>query len=133
MFLYQYIREWCNSSHWSLPLDELDGEFYALDNKSTVNSQMQTGVMQKASIAAAAEDSGVRSITLTYEKNKLGDNHTKEIQKRKRKVVKCNNTECDRETQTEISTLEVNEKVERFISWQLSSVSSKNAKMQERL
>lgn len=140
MFLYQYFREWYNSPHWSfscclallLPLNELHGEIHALDNENTVNSQTQTGVMEKASIAAAAGDSGPRSITLTYEKDKLGDDHTKEIQKRNRKVVKYNNAECDKETQTKASTLAVTDKVDRLIRWQPSSVSSKNTKLQER-
>ena len=116
-----------------LPLNKLRGESYDLDNKNTVNSQMQTGVMEKASIAAAAGDNGPRSVTLNYEKDKLGDDHAKETQKRNRyKVVKCNKTECDKETQTEISTLAVTERVERFMSWHSLSVSSKNVKLQER-
>ena len=90
---------------------------------------MQTEVMEKASIAASAGDSGARDINLAYGKDKLGDDHTTEIRKRNRKVAKPKNAECDKETQTEIFPLAVTDTVERFNGWQPSqiSVSLKNA------
>lgn len=95
---------------------------------------MQTGVMEKASIAVSAGDSGAKMITLTSGEDKLGDDYTTELQKRNYKVVKYNNAECDKETQTETCTLPVTGKVVRVIGWQSPqiSVSSKNANLKER-
>lgn len=132
MFLYQYLREWCKNPHWSfscclalvLPLNEFHGEIHALANKNTLNSQIQTGVMEQASIAASAGDSGARSITLSYGKDKFSDDDMTEIQKQKREVVKCSNAECDKETQTEIFRHAVTDKVERFIGWKSSQIVS---------
>lgn len=142
MFLYQYFKEWCKSPHWSfscclallLPLNKLHGEIHVLANKNTLNSQMQTGVMEKASIAVSAGDSGAKMITLTSGEDKRGDDHTTELQKRNCKVVKYNNAECDKETQTETFTLPVTGKVVRVIRWQSPQicVSSKNANLKER-
>ena len=96
---------------------------------------METEVMEKNSIAATAGNNRTRSIPLTNKKDKLSlvlIMHTKEIRERNCEVAKYNNAECDKETQSEIYTLMVTDEVERFIRLQSSSVSSNNAKLQER-
>ena len=114
MFLYQYFKEWRKNPYWSfscclallLPLNDLQGDVRSVADTNILKTQLQSGAMEKPSIAVVVKDSGVMSITLTCEEDKHCDDETTEsVQERNCKVVKCSNTKCHQETQTEIFTI----------------------------
>lgn len=122
MFLYQYLKEWRKNPHWSfscclallLPLNDLQGEVRSVADTNILKTQLQSGAMEKPSIAAVAKDSAVMSITLTCEEDKQCDDETTEsVQERNCKVVKYSDTICHQGTQTEIFTIPKTARVER--------------------
>ena len=88
-----------------LPLNDLQGEIRGLTNKNIFKSQLQTGAMEKHSIAVSVKESGATSITLTSGKDKVGDDEAMVLQECNCKFIKCSNQRCQQGTQTEAFTL----------------------------
>lgn len=111
--LYNVFKEWRKNPYCSfsccldflLTLNDLQGEVCGLSGKNILNSQLQTGNMEKPCIAASAKESGVMSITITCGKENLGDDKTTVLQKRNCKGVKYSNRKCHQGTQTDVFTL----------------------------
>lgn len=110
-FLYQYIKEWRQNPQWSftcclallLPLNDLQGEIREMATKNITKTQLQTGAVEKPSIATSAIDSGAIDVTL-----KSGDSDTMpELKKQSSKATMHNKTTCDQGAQTELSSIPV--------------------------
>lgn len=101
MHLYNFFKEWRKNPHWSfsccldflLTLNDLQGEVRGLSGKNILNSQLQTGVMEKPCIATKAKEEN------------LGDDKTTVLQKRNCKGVDYSNRKCHQGTQTDVFTL----------------------------
>ena len=72
MFLYHFIKEWCKNPHWSfscclallVPLNDLQEELGGLEEANVLQSQLQTGQIEKPSILSSVTHSGVIDVTL---------------------------------------------------------------------
>ena len=114
MFLYQYIKEWRQNPQWSftcclallLPLNDLQGEIRDIATKNILKTQLQTGAIEKPSIASSAKDSGAIGVALKSDEGKHSDGDTMpELKKRACKATKHSKTTCDQGAQTELSRL----------------------------
>lgn len=107
--LYQYFNEWRKNPHWSfscclallLPLNDLQGEIRGMVGKNVLKTQLQTGTVDKPSIASSAKDSGAMSITLMPGDGKRSDENTMELHERNWKVDKTVKIKSHQGTQTE--------------------------------
>ena len=86
-----------------LPLNDLQGEIRGLSGKNVFNTQLQTGAVEKPSIAGSAIETGVLSFTL--EEGNIDDDKTTVVTKQNCKSVKCRKPKRHQGTQTEAFTL----------------------------
>lgn len=111
-FLYQYFKEWRKNPEWSfscclallLPLNDLQGEIRGMAGKNILKTQLQTGIIEKPSIAACAKDSGAMSFTPNCEEGGREEENKMELQEQSHKVVKYSKTKCHLGTQTDAIT-----------------------------
>lgn len=86
VFLYRYLKEWRKNPHWSfqcclallLPLGDLHGEISGIAGADALKNQLQTGEIDKPTIATALKNIGAFDVTL--EEGKEGDDNTIETQ-----------------------------------------------------
>ena len=110
MYLYQYFKEWRKNPQWSfscclallLPLNDLQGEIRGMAGTNILKTQLDTGMMEKPSMAACAIDSGALSFSLSQGDGEHNDDNTVESFEGNVVVAKDGNTKCHRGTQTEI-------------------------------
>ena len=92
-----------------LPLNDLQGEIRDIASKNILKTQLQTGAIEKPSIASSAKDSGAISVALKSGEGKHSDGEMPELKKRPCKATKHSKTKCDQGAQTELSRLPVPE------------------------
>ena len=101
MYLYQFFKEWRKTPQWSfscclallLPLNDLQGEIRGMIDTNMLKTQLQTGMIEKPSIAACAKDSGAVSFTLSQGEGECSDDEsTAGPSQQKLKVPKYSNT-----------------------------------------
>ena len=118
MSLYQYIKEWRQNPQWSftcclallLPLNDLQGDVRDIATTNILKTQLETGAVEKPSIASSAKDSGVISVALKSGEGGHSDGDTMpELKKRACRATKHSKTKCDQGAQTELSRLPVSE------------------------
>ena len=111
MYLYRFFKEWHKNPQWSfscclallLPLNDLQGEIIGMTDKNILKTQLETGIIEKPSIAASTKDSGAMSFTLSNEDiernggSKIVENHERNF-----KFAKYSNNNCHRWTQTDV-------------------------------
>ena len=115
MYLYQFFKEWRKNPQWSfscclallLPLNDLQGEISGMLDKNILKTQLQTGMIEKPSIAACAKDSGAVSFTLSQGEGECSDDEsTAKSSQLQLKVPKYSKTHSNmkrnRGTQTEV-------------------------------
>jgi len=73
--------------------------------KNVLKTQLQTGTVDKPSIASSAKESGAMSITLMTGEDKLGDENKMELHTRPWKVNKSVKVKTHEGTQTDIFKL----------------------------
>jgi len=84
--VYNHLKEWRKNPHWSfscclaliLPLVSLPGEISGFGGTNIVNNQLQTGDIERTTIAAALQESG--AIDVTFDEGKGGDGISAEDQ-----------------------------------------------------
>jgi len=84
-----------------LPLNDLQGEIRGMVGKNVLKTQLQTGTVDKPSIASSAKDSGAMSITLMPGEGKHRDGNTMELHTRNWKVNKSVKVKSNQGTQTD--------------------------------
>jgi len=84
-----------------LPLNDLQGEIRGMVGKNVLKTQLQTGRVDKPSIASSAKDSGAISITLMPGEDKHRDEKTMQLKTRNWKVNKSVKVKSHQGTQTD--------------------------------
>jgi len=84
-----------------LPLNDLQGEIRGMVGKNVLKTQLQTGTVDKPSIASSAKDSGAMSITLMPGEGKHRDENAMELHTRNLKANKSVKVKSNQETQTD--------------------------------
>ncbi len=111
LFLVRYLKEWRKNPQWSfscclallLPLTDLQGEIRGLVGTNVLNSQLQSGKMEKPTILSAVKDSG--AIDVTLEEGDQGDDYTTVVRDESFRVAEYSDTRRHQWTQTELCLL----------------------------
>lgn len=112
IFLYKYYQNWRKNPQWSfscclglvLPLNDLQGEVRGMVGNNLMKTQLDTGGIEKPSLATAVKDSGAISFTLHVDSI---DEIKMEFRKRNVGVVKNSSKKCHRSTQTKVLVLPI--------------------------
>ena len=111
VYLHQYFNEWRKNPQWSfscclallLPLNDMQGDVQGVVGTNILDTQLETGMMDKPSIADCVQDSGALSFALAPAEGEGDDVAHLESQEQicigasKRTLVKSN-----RGTQTDL-------------------------------
>ena len=70
--------------------------------RDILETQFQTGIIQKPTISASVKESGAMDVTLSHEDGERKDEWPIELRERNSGVAKYSSTKCHRGTQTEV-------------------------------
>ncbi|KAL9954477.1 hypothetical protein ACROYT_G042021 [Oculina patagonica] len=120
VFLYGYLKERRKNPHWSfscclallLPLNDLQGEIRGITGADVLKNQLQTGQIDKPTIAAALKEIGAFDVTLEGGvKDAEGDVNPIDLQDGTCQVIEGldehKNARRHQETQTELYSLSI--------------------------
>lgn len=108
MHLYQYLKEWRQSPHWSiscflaliLPLSDVQGEITDLVGTSLVDNQLQTGQVEMPTVSSIVKTSDNTGGTAGKEGQLFGQRTTEEWHEIRENTEY--NQKCHQGTQTDL-------------------------------
>ena len=113
MFLYRYIKEWRKNPQWSLsccldlllPLNDLQDELGGLEVANVLQTQLETGDIEKPSILSALKNS--RTIDVTLDEGDDDDENVVKVLDETHQDTVYIETRRQQGTQTELCSLPI--------------------------
>lgn len=112
MFFYEFFKRWCKNPQWSfscclallIPLNDLQGEIQEMAGSNLMKTQLDSGMLEKPSIADSAQDSEALALGLCQDNVEIKNEISMEFHKREEEVIKENHNHNHQWTQTVVSS-----------------------------
>ncbi|PFX34149.1 Tolloid-like protein 2 [Stylophora pistillata] len=112
MFFYEFFKRWRKNPHWSfscclallIPLNDLQGEIQEMAGNNLMKTQLDTGILEKPSIADSAQDSEALTFSLCEDDVENKNKMNVKFHKGEKENIKDNHNRSHQCTQTVVSS-----------------------------